>query len=120
MISDVLCMLYVVTFDSIVDVVAGSFSFSYISDSTLTFLGFTVMEGILSLMPFAVSMNKKLIPSAVVTAVVISALMQPVIGRDPQFKETLIKLVVVTLIVLFFAAHTIIKRLNYIDDVDVY
>ncbi|HGG0416277.1 hypothetical protein EXQ31_07625 [Clostridium botulinum] len=119
LISDALCILYVVTLDFIFDVVAGSFNFSYISGASLSFLGFTVMGGMLSLMPFAIGMKKKSVPSTIVTAVVISALMQPVIGNHPELKDTLIKLIIVTLITLILATYTIIKKINNIDEGDV-
>ncbi|MBO0584849.1 hypothetical protein EXQ36_11415 [Clostridium botulinum] len=105
--------------DFIFDVVAGSFNFSYISGASLSFLGFTVMGGMLSLMPFAIGMKKKSVPSTIVTAVVISALMQPVIGNHPELKDTLIKLIIVTLITLILATYTIIKKINNIDEGDV-
>lgn len=119
LVSNILCILYTVILDSIVDMAAGSFSFRYISAASLTFLGFTVMAGIMSLLPFIVGMKKKSVPSTVVTAVVISALAQPIIGSEPQLIDTLIKLIIITLITLIFAAYTIIKRVNNIDDVDV-
>jgi ABC-type transport system involved in multi-copper enzyme maturation permease subunit len=119
LLSDALCILYVVTLDSIVNVIAGSFSFSYISDAFLSFLGFTVMGGILSLLPFTVGMKKKSVPSTIVTAVVIAVLMQPVIGHAPDLIDTLIKLIIITLISLALTVYTIIKNINNIDFVDV-
>ena len=119
LIGNTLCILYTVILDSIVDVVAGSFSFNYISAASLSFLGFTVMGGILSLIPFYVGMRKKSAPSTVVTAVIIAALMQPVIGHDPQVKNTLIKLSIITLIAFILAAYTLIKHINNIDCADI-
>ncbi|WP_035291090.1 ABC transporter permease [Clostridium sp. KNHs214] len=119
LISNTLCILYTVILDSIVDVVAGSFSFSYISSASLIFLAFAVMTGIMSLLPFTVGMKKKSVPSTVVTAVVIAALAQPIIGSEPQLIDTLIKLIIITLITLTLSAYTIIKKINTIDDVDV-
>jgi len=119
LIADALCIIYVVTLDSIVNVIAGSFSFSYISGAFLSFLGFTVMGGILSLLPFTVGMKKKSVPSTIVTAVVIAVLMQPVIGHNPQLIDTLIKLIIITLISLVFTVYTIMKKIDKIDNVDV-
>lgn len=114
-ISDLICILYAVGLDSIFNVIGGSFNFNYLIDSSLSILGFTVMAGILSLAPFAIGMKKKSVPSAVVTAVIIAALMQPVIGHDPQVRETLIKLVIITLITFALTTYTLVKDINNID-----
>jgi ABC-type transport system involved in multi-copper enzyme maturation permease subunit len=118
-VSNIACILYTIILDSIVNVVAGYFSIYYIYNASLSFLGFTIMGGILSLMPFTVGMWKKSVPSTVSTAVLIAALMQPVIGHNPQVKETLIKLIIVTLIVLILTAHTVINYINNIDYADI-
>lgn len=119
LIGDILCILYAVILDSIIDVVSGNFSFKYIYDASLSFLGFTIMGGILSLMPFTIGMKKKSVPSTIVTAVIISVLMQPVIGHEPQVKETFIKLIIITLITLILTTYTIIKDINNIDYADI-
>lgn len=119
LIGSILCILYTVVLDSIIDVVAGNFSFSYIYNASLSFLGFTIMGGILSLMPFTVGMRKKSVPSTVITAVIIAALMQPVIGHNPQIKDTVIKLVIITIIAFLLAIYTIIKDINNIDYADI-
>lgn len=120
LISDALCMLYAVVLDSFVNVVAGNFNFNYISNTYLIFLGFTAAGGVLSLVPFTIGMMKKSIPSTVLTAVVLSALMQPVIGgKYATLEGTVIKLIIVTLISFGLTAYTITKKINNVDSTDV-
>ncbi|WP_061994645.1 ABC transporter permease [Clostridium sp. ATCC 25772] len=119
LIGDILCIIYVAILDSIVDVVAGSFSLNYIFSAYLSFLGFTVMGGILSLVPFTVGMKKKSVPSTIVTAVLIVCLMQPVIGRDPELKSTIIKLVIITLFSISTSIYTLKKQITNVDNLDV-
>lgn len=115
-ISDILCISYAVILDSIIDVVAGNFSFSYISSAYLIFLGFIAAGGVLALLPFDVGMRKKSVPSTVLTAVVLSALMQPVLGgKYATLEGTAVKLIVVTFVTLALTVYTIMKKINNID-----
>ena len=120
LISDMLCISYAVILDSIIDVVAGNFSFSYISDAYLIFLGFISAGGVLALLPFAVGMRKKSVPSTVLTAVVVSALMQPVLGgKYATLQGTVVKFIVVALVSFRAAAYTVMKKINSIDSINV-
>ena len=120
LISDVLCILYVVILESFVNVVAGNFNFSYIFNEYLIFLGFIAAGGILSLVPFTIGMMKKSVPSTVITAAVLVALMQLVIGgKYATLEDTVIKLIIATLISLGLTAYTLIKKISNIDDADV-
>ncbi|MEW9095505.1 MAG: ABC transporter permease [Clostridiaceae bacterium] len=118
LIGNVLCTLFVVILDSFVDVVAGSFNLSYIS-SFMIFLGSVFMGGILSLLPFTFGMRKRSVASTIVSAVLIVCLMQPIIGRDPDLRNTLIKLIIIAVVSISVAVHTLRKEISNIDNLDI-
>lgn len=116
-IGNILCTAYLVILDSIIDVVAGSFSMYYFSGVLL--FGSAIMSGILSLIPFAFGMIKKSVPTTIVSAILIVVLMPQIIGRDRELISILIKLAIITIVTAVIVINALRKQIDNIDNIDI-
>lgn len=88
------CYIYILVAEKYFDVLKDSISLADMRYGLKELIFACVIGMILCTIPYIVGMIKKSAPTTIVTAVLVVALMQPIIGRNPGILEMIVKILV--------------------------
>ncbi|EOL43023.1 ABC transporter permease [Enterococcus phoeniculicola] len=106
--GDVLCTLYVNLINANVQVMTSMIGWD--SEILSLYIFGSILGGILSTIPFVTGMYSKSTSVPIVTSVILVAVMQALIGRNPEILTTIWNLVLIAGIVILLATYTLIKK----------
>lgn len=106
------CYIYVLVAEKYFDVLADDISLASIGYGLKELVVACVIGMILSTIPYIIGMIKKSASSTIVTAVLVVALMQPVIGRNPKVAEMIVKILVMLSLCMIGIRYTLKTKIH--------
>lgn len=116
LIGFICCTAYIILADYLFDALQGNFQMQYLGGFIMRTIMAMLIGGICCLIPFVVGLKKKSVAITIVTSVLIVCLMQPIIGRNPGFIETIVKVGIIAIISLLMVAHTMNNEIGKLDN----
>lgn len=106
------CYVYILVAEKYFDVLEGNISLADIGYGLKELMFACVIGMILSTIPYIIGMIKKSASTTIVTAVLVVALMQPIIGRDPGVVEMIVKILVFLSLCIIGIRYTLRTKIH--------